>query len=177
MEWSGVNRVLLVGGSSRMPMVQRMLEQESGRKADRSLSLDEAVAHGAAIYAGILLGARGRLGGDGEDPQRQSAPARRAGQGTRRRVGNANAVMIPKNTLLPVTCRGRFWARIATIKARSGGQCQRRGDASGQPLDDRGPMHSSEICCPADGRDAGRGRIHLCRERPFSEVEARLSRT
>lgn len=50
-----VSRLLLVGGSSRMPMVQNMLESESGLKVDRSLSADESVAHGAAIYAGILL--------------------------------------------------------------------------------------------------------------------------
>lgn len=36
-------------------MVQTMLEQESGLKVDRSLSPDEAVAQGAAIYAGMLL--------------------------------------------------------------------------------------------------------------------------
>ncbi len=52
-EWSDVTRLLLVGGSTRMPMVQHMLEQESGLKTDRSLSPDEAVAHGAAIYAGL----------------------------------------------------------------------------------------------------------------------------
>ena len=44
--WSDVTRLLLVGGSSRMPMVQKMLEKESGKKVDRSLSPDEAVAHG-----------------------------------------------------------------------------------------------------------------------------------
>ncbi len=36
-------------------MVLEMLERESGLKVDRSLSPDESVAHGAAIYAGILL--------------------------------------------------------------------------------------------------------------------------
>lgn len=38
-----------------MPAVQTLLEKESGLKADRSLSPDEAVAHGAAIYAGLLM--------------------------------------------------------------------------------------------------------------------------
>ncbi len=55
LTWQDVTRLLLVGGSTRMPMVQRMLEKESGLKVDRTLSPDEAVAHGAAIYAGILL--------------------------------------------------------------------------------------------------------------------------
>jgi molecular chaperone DnaK len=53
--WSDLTRLLLVGGSTRMPMVQTMLEQESGLPVDRSLSPDEAVARGAAIYAGMLM--------------------------------------------------------------------------------------------------------------------------
>ncbi|MCE9557244.1 MAG: Hsp70 family protein, partial [Planctomycetes bacterium] len=55
LEWKDVTRLLLVGGSSRMPQVHAMLRQESGLEPDRSLAADEAVAHGAAIYAGYLL--------------------------------------------------------------------------------------------------------------------------
>ena len=55
LEWKDVTRLLLVGGSCRMPMVRQMLEQFSGKTPDVSLSFDEAIAHGAAIYAGILL--------------------------------------------------------------------------------------------------------------------------
>ena len=55
VEWSDVTRLLLVGGSTRMPMIQRMLEAESGLKCDRSLSPDEAVAHGAAVYANTKM--------------------------------------------------------------------------------------------------------------------------
>ena len=55
LTWPDLTRLLLVGGSTRMPMVQTMLERESGLQIDRSLSPDEAVAHGAAIYAGTLL--------------------------------------------------------------------------------------------------------------------------
>ncbi|MDA1049167.1 MAG: Hsp70 family protein [Planctomycetota bacterium] len=55
LTWPDLTRLLLVGGSTRMPMVQTMLEQESGLQVDRSLSPDEAVAHGAAIYAGTLM--------------------------------------------------------------------------------------------------------------------------
>ena len=54
LEWSDVTRVILVGGASRMPMVCKSLEADSGKHLDRSLSPDEAVAHGAAIYASIL---------------------------------------------------------------------------------------------------------------------------
>ena len=59
--WKDITRLLVVGGSTRMPMVQRMLEEESGKQVDRSLSADEAVAHGAALYAGLLLNS-GRIG-------------------------------------------------------------------------------------------------------------------
>lgn len=55
MDFSQLTRLLLVGGSTRMPAVQELLEKETGLTADRSLSPDEAVAHGAAIYAGLLM--------------------------------------------------------------------------------------------------------------------------
>lgn len=55
IEWTDLTKLILVGGSTRMPMVLNMLEKYSGVQIDRSLSPDEAVAHGAAIYAGILL--------------------------------------------------------------------------------------------------------------------------
>src|SRR6185436_13952564 len=55
LEWSDIDRVLLVGGSSRMPAVVEMLKQLSGKEPDQSVSPDEAVAHGAALHAGILL--------------------------------------------------------------------------------------------------------------------------
>ncbi len=54
LKWSDIDRVLLVGGSSRMPMIVDALRAASSKEPDRSLSPDEAVAHGAAIYAGML---------------------------------------------------------------------------------------------------------------------------
>src|SRR5205807_1675663 len=45
--------VLAVGGSSRMPMVLRMLRDVSGKEPNCSLPPGEAVAHGAAIHAAI----------------------------------------------------------------------------------------------------------------------------
>ncbi len=54
LEWPEVDKLLLSGGSTRMPQVARMLRDLSGHEADRSLSPDEAVAHGAALYHGIL---------------------------------------------------------------------------------------------------------------------------
>lgn len=54
LRWSDVTRVLMVGGSTRMPMITSMLETLAGVPIDQCLSPDEAVAHGAAIYAGML---------------------------------------------------------------------------------------------------------------------------
>jgi molecular chaperone DnaK len=54
--WTDIDRVLLVGGSSRMPAVRSMIEALSGREPDTSLSPDQAVAHGAAIRSAIIQG-------------------------------------------------------------------------------------------------------------------------
>ena len=59
LNWSDVTRLLLVGGSTRMPMIRDELAKHSGLDLDRSLSPDEAVSHGAALYAGMLLGNSG----------------------------------------------------------------------------------------------------------------------
>jgi molecular chaperone DnaK len=55
--WSDLTRLILVGGSTRMPMIRDELQKRSGIELDRSLSPDEAVSHGAALYAGMLIGA------------------------------------------------------------------------------------------------------------------------
>ncbi|MGI9470448.1 MAG: Hsp70 family protein [Rubripirellula sp.] len=56
MTWGDLTRLILVGGSTRMPMIRDELSRLTSLELDRSLSPDEAVAHGAAIYAGIRLG-------------------------------------------------------------------------------------------------------------------------
>jgi molecular chaperone DnaK len=107
VRWSDVTRLLPVGGSTRMPMVQRMLTDESGLPLDRSLSPDEAVAHGAAIYAGMLL--------NSSRPQDRALAVRNVNshnlgilaidpstQRIRRQI------MIPKNSPLPATQTSRF---------------------------------------------------------------------
>ena len=107
LKWSDLTKLLLVGGSSRMPMVIEMLERQSGLPIDRSLSPDEAVAHGAAIYAGMLLkhGASVKsgisvininshdLGVLGVDPQ-SGKPRRK--------------IVIPRNHPLPTKSAKRF---------------------------------------------------------------------
>jgi molecular chaperone DnaK len=116
MEWSDLDRVLLVGGSSRMPMVRAMLQHISGKVPDASVAADEAVAHGAALHAGLILAKReGRaanfsirnvnshsLGVVGVDSQ------------TRRR---RNGIVIPRNTPLPVSAKRQF--KTAKVGQRS----------------------------------------------------------
>jgi molecular chaperone DnaK len=54
LAWPDVQRVLLVGGSTKMPAVARMLEEVSGKAPSREVHPDEAVALGAAIQAGVI---------------------------------------------------------------------------------------------------------------------------
>jgi molecular chaperone DnaK len=54
LRWADIDRLLLAGGSTRMPMVRTMMETISGRSAERSINPDEVVALGAAIQAHLL---------------------------------------------------------------------------------------------------------------------------
>jgi len=49
-----IHKVLLVGGSTRIPMVQRRLEQKFGFPPEAAVNVDECVALGAAIHAGLV---------------------------------------------------------------------------------------------------------------------------
>ncbi len=51
-----INKVILVGGSTRIPAVQKSVKDITGKDPDKSVNPDEAVALGAAIQAGILGG-------------------------------------------------------------------------------------------------------------------------
>jgi len=53
---SQIDEVILVGGSTRMPMVQDLVKKLTGKEPNRSVNPDEVVAVGAAIQAGVLGG-------------------------------------------------------------------------------------------------------------------------
>ena len=53
---SDINKVLLIGGSSRIPAVQDMVKRITGKEPFKGINPDEAVAMGAAIQAGVLGG-------------------------------------------------------------------------------------------------------------------------
>jgi len=56
LEKSDINEVVLVGGSTRIPAIQNLVESLTGKKPNQSVNPDEVVAIGAAIQAGILAG-------------------------------------------------------------------------------------------------------------------------
>lgn len=56
LQTSEVDRVLLVGGSTRIPAVQEAIEKLMGKEAYKGINPDECVALGAAVQAGILSG-------------------------------------------------------------------------------------------------------------------------
>ena len=101
LDWPQIDRVLLVGGSSRMPSVAQMLRRLSGKEPDCSQSPDEAVAQGAALYAAMLAAGQG-------SPSRPSCELVNVNSHSLGVVGinpktrqRTNAVLIPKNTPLP----------------------------------------------------------------------------
>ncbi|KAJ4349645.1 ATPase with role in protein import into the ER [Didymosphaeria variabile] len=53
---SDIDDIVLVGGSTRIPKVQAMLEEYFGKKARKDVNPDEAVAFGAAVQGGVLSG-------------------------------------------------------------------------------------------------------------------------
>lgn len=55
LTWADLDGALLVGGSTRMPMVERWVRQMSGKEPLRGVNVDWAVSQGAAIQAGIEM--------------------------------------------------------------------------------------------------------------------------
>ena len=110
--WDDVDRLLLVGGSTRMPMIRTMLEKLSGKIPDIHVNPDEAVARGAAVFARHLLTERG-LGGAAPNLNITDVNAHSLGieginQKTRRKE---NVVLIPRNTPLPKEIQRKFVTR------------------------------------------------------------------
>lgn len=101
MEWQQLDRVLLVGGATRMPMIRRMLRELSGKEPDCSQSPDEAVAYGAALYAKELLDRE--AGASESSYELTNVNSHSLGVvGIERKSGQQrNVILIPKNTPLP----------------------------------------------------------------------------
>jgi len=151
LEWSEIDRVLLVGGSSRMPMVRSMLQQVAGKVPDASVAADEAVAQGAALHAGLTLA------------QQQGLPAvfkiRNVNSHSLGVVGidpatkrKRNGILIPRNTPLPVTGKRVFkthkanqrsiLVRIVEGESPSADDCSQLGQCSVRHLPPNLPAKS-----------------------------------
>ena len=88
-----IDKVLLVGGSTRIPCVQELVKEELGREPSKEVNPDEVVAMGAAIQGGVLTG-------EVEDLVLLDVTPLSLGIET---LGNVMTVLIPRNTTIPTT--------------------------------------------------------------------------
>ena len=88
-----VNEVILVGGMTRMPAVQQKVKEIFGREPNRAVNPDEAVAMGAAIQGGVLVG-------DVRDILLLDVTPLTLGLET---LGSVSTPLIPRNTTIPTS--------------------------------------------------------------------------
>jgi molecular chaperone DnaK len=88
---SDIDEVVMVGGSTRIPLVQEKVTKFFGKEPHKGVNPDEVVALGAAVQAGVL-------GGDVKDMVLLDVTPLSLGVETR---GGVMTVMIPRNTTIP----------------------------------------------------------------------------
>jgi len=90
---SEINEVVLVGGSSRIPAVQQLVKDYTGKEPNQSVNPDEVVAVGAAIQAGVLAG-------EVKDIVLLDVTPLTLGIET---LGGVMTPLVPRNTTIPVS--------------------------------------------------------------------------
>ena len=88
-----IDKIILVGGSSRIPMVQELIKKELGKEPHKGVNPDEVVAMGAAIQGGVLTG-------EVNDIVLLDVTPLSLGIET---LGGVNTVLIPRNTTIPTS--------------------------------------------------------------------------
>jgi len=88
-----INKVILVGGSTRIPYIQELVKKELGQEPNKSVNPDEVVAMGAAVQGGVLTG-------EVEDIVLLDVTPLSLGLET---LGNVMTVLIPRNTTIPTS--------------------------------------------------------------------------
>ena len=102
VELGAIDQVVLVGGSTRIPAVQKLVQEVFGKEPGRGVNPDEAVAIGAAIQGGIL-------GGDVKDVLVLEVAPASLGVETR---GGLTTRLIERNTTIP-TRRSQIFSTVA----------------------------------------------------------------
>ena len=90
---SDINEVVLVGGSTRIPAVQALVKEYTGKEPNQSVNPDEVVAVGAAIQAGVLAG-------EVKDIVLLDVTPLTLGIET---LGGVMTPLVPRNTTIPVS--------------------------------------------------------------------------
>ena len=121
LTWDRVDKVLMVGGSTHMPMTGRMLRELTGKEPDRSLAVSEIVARGAAAHAGIVAAKASPSNPQAglNDIVEISVNAHSLGVEVRQGLERINNKLIPKNTQLPAASnRVYFTAKDGQTRVR-----------------------------------------------------------